>query len=367
MLGMSSFDVENLRKWFLVEQRDLPWRQNASPYAVWVSEVMLQQTQVAVVIPYFERWMKQFPTVAHLAEAPLDEIIKAWEGLGYYSRARNLHAGAKQVVAEFAGHLPSEEAKLKTIKGLGPYTVGAIRAFAFRQRAAAVDGNVLRVLSRYDLVQEDIAKPKTIQGLRLRAEQILPQHEPWVVAEALIELGATVCGRKPKCHACPLNRSCKAHAHGMSTSLPVKSGKVKTTPLFRAVAVLLSGGRCLVRRGEKGEIMSDLHEFPYFETDADGWSATRLQKMVGKEFGLQTELVSELDIVRHGFTRFDCRLSPVVFRCEEPLDVSGYRWVSFAEIDTLAFSSGHRRVCQSIRLLDTAPHADKLGDHDRDK
>lgn len=349
MLDMSNFEIENLKRWFLLEKRDLPWRQNPSPYAVWVSEVMLQQTQVAVVIPYFERWMQQFPTVQHLAAASLDEVIKAWEGLGYYSRARNLHAGAKQVVENFSGILPCEEEKLQAIKGLGPYTIGAIRAFAFRQKAAAVDGNVLRVLSRHDLVTDDIAKAKTVQNMRARAQQMLPSEEPWIISEALIELGATICGRRPRCQDCPLQKSCQAYRRGMVDSLPIKSKKQKLTPLYRAVAVIMREGRCLIRRVNSGEMMSDLHEFPYFETDSTGFTAEQLKDKIHQHWLLPVAFQSSLELVRHGFTHYNVRLTPVLFTCSQELEVAGYRWVSFVQFDQLAFSSGHRRIYQALR------------------
>ncbi|NRA90187.1 MAG: A/G-specific adenine glycosylase, partial [Simkaniaceae bacterium] len=142
-------DVTAIRKWFFKNRRNLPWRENPSPYEVWVSEIMLQQTQVSVVVPYFERWMNIFPTIEKLAGAPLEKVIKAWEGLGYYSRARNLHEGAKYLMEENGGELPSSAAELEKVKGIGPYTVGAILSFAYKQKRAAVDGNVLRVLARY--------------------------------------------------------------------------------------------------------------------------------------------------------------------------------------------------------------------------
>ena len=154
---------------------------------------MLQQTQVAVVIPYFLHWMQRFPTIHHLAKASLDEVVKAWEGLGYYSRVRHLHEAAKYLVEHFNGQLPSEEEDLKKIKGLGPYTIGAILSFAFHQKKAAVDGNVIRVLTRYFGLEEDISKVATVNKLRQLAQELLPDEEPWIVNEALIELGATLC------------------------------------------------------------------------------------------------------------------------------------------------------------------------------
>ena len=184
-------DFYPLKKWFLIEQRDLPWRKINDPYAIWISEIMLQQTQVAVVIPYYLKWMQRFPTIQALAEAESDEVIKMWEGLGYYSRARNLHAGARYLIEFFGGILPNNESDLAKIKGLGPYTIGALLSFAFHQKKAAVDGNVMRVMARCYELDDDIAKSKTQKKIRHLVEEILPEDESWIVNEALIELGAT--------------------------------------------------------------------------------------------------------------------------------------------------------------------------------
>lgn len=346
---MRDFDVNNLRRWFLMDQRDLPWRQNISTYGVWISEVMLQQTQVSVVIPYFERWMQKFPTVDALAKASLDEVLKAWEGLGYYSRARNLHEGAKQLLLKFNGELPSDEHSLLQIKGLGHYTVGAIRAFAFRQKAAAVDGNVLRVISRHDLIFDEITKSTTVNKIRSRVLEILPEEAPWEISEALIELGATLCGKNPRCAHCPLQKTCGAFATGKVNELPMKSPKVKITPLYRMVSVIISGGHCLIRRGEKGKIMSDLYEFPYCETDEKGLEVEYLQNKINAEWNLNLSKGIELEAVSHGFTRFKVRLTPIVFLTDAMFDISGYQWMSFQELDQLPFSSGHRKIYGMIQ------------------
>lgn len=341
---MSDFNAKALKKWFLNGKRDLPWRENPTSYRVWVSEVMLQQTQVAVVIGYFERWMARFPTIQSLAESPLDEVIKLWEGLGYYSRARNLHAGAKYVLEHFNGELPSSQESLSRIKGLGPYTIGAIRSFAFHQKTPAVDGNVIRVLSRYFGIEDDISKPRTVREIWALAGQILPDDEPWIVNEALIELGATLCNRKAKCQGCPLRSSCKAYQLGKTELLPYKSAKIKTEYLYRAVAILKSQGRFLVRRGQKGEIMSDLHEFPYFDISIDGIEQSQLTHRIHKEFNLRADFVDNFPSVNQSFTKYRVRLDPVIFETECCSEIIGYEWLSLEQLKKLAFSSGHRRI-----------------------
>lgn len=347
-------DCNRLKQWFVENQRTMPWRSDVRlPYAVWISEMMLQQTQAAVVIPYFERWMQRFPTVKELAEASLDDVIKMWEGLGYYSRARYLHAGAQYIMEEHCGIFPENEEHLKQIKGLGPYTIGAIRSFAFHHRVPAVDGNVLRVLARYFLITDDIAKPQTVETIRKIAASLLPEKESWIINEALIELGATVCGRKPQCHACPLKSSCKAFIHGKTAEIPFKSTKTKIQPLYRSVAVIHWKDHILVRRGQRGEIMSDLHEFPYVETAEAGIEEEEMAQHILDQFGLKIECMEVLPEVSHSFTRYRVRLRPVQCVCKHkpPQPPASYAWLTKAELQQRAFSAGHRRIWNKIAVV----------------
>jgi len=345
---MKDDQVLQLKEWFLLQRRDLPWRENASPYAVWVSEVMLQQTQVAVVIPYFMRWMERFPSVAALARAPVEDVLKVWEGLGYYARARNLHEGARYVVQHYNGELPSTDAELSKIKGLGPYTVGAILNFAFRKKATAVDGNVLRVLARYYCLDDDICKPKTVKKIQALTYALLPDQEPWIVSEALIELGATICSRTARCQECPLRATCKGFLSGKSGELPVKSAKTAATPLFRSVAVVICKGHVLVRKGEKGKIMADLFEFPYFEMDHAEESPKRQQEMATVKLGMPLKWQRTLPEVKHSFTRYRALLIPQLYEAKRLQAVNGYEWHPFGSLQQLPFSSGHRRILDEI-------------------
>lgn len=345
-MKMNESELSKLKNWFLNGCRDLPWRIDPTPYAVWVSEVMLQQTQVSVVIPYFERWMTSFPNIDTLAKAPLDVVIKQWEGLGYYSRARNLHEGARYVMQHFHGQLPSSAQELSQIKGLGPYTIGAILSFAFHQRAAAVDGNVLRVLARYFHIEGAIDKPSTVKQIRELAEDLLPTHEPWIISEALIELGAVTCQKKPNCLACPLKASCKGYLNGKAELLPNRSPRKATEYLYRAVAVMIADNHLLLKRGEQGQIMSDLYEFPYFEVEKDS-SLQELQRTI-QAFYPEASFQSTLKEVSHSFTRYQVRLSPLLYHVEEPIYQQGYQWIPFSQLPQLAFSSGHRRLLEQL-------------------
>ncbi len=340
-----TIDCIALRNWFLTEQRDLPWRNLRTPYAVWVSEMMLQQTQVNVVIPYFERWMTAFPTITALAEASLEEVLKLWEGLGYYSRARYLHAGARLIVDQHGGELPKDYQALKELKGVGEYTAGAILSFAFGQKTTAVDGNVIRVLSRYFLIEDDVSKPHTLQKIRSHALELLPDEEPWVINEALIELGATVCMRTPHCNQCPIRSGCRAHQQGKSQTLPYKPPRAATTFLLRGVAVICHRNHLLLRKDSEG-IMADLYEFPYLEMSGEE-EKSDLQKKFELTLEIPLQFETHLEAVSHTFTRYRARLCPTLFSSSHsllPEVKKPYRWVSVEDVVKCTFSSGHRRV-----------------------
>lgn len=338
-------DIQPLLTWFKNAKRDLPWRQDPTPYHVWVSEVMLQQTQVKVVIPYFLAWMEKFPTIRALSESPFEDVIKAWEGLGYYSRCRNLYEGAKICVRDFKGELPYNVEDLKTIKGLGPYTIGALLSFAFKQRKAAVDGNVLRVMSRFTLNYTDITDAKTRKKIEDEVEKLLPKKKPWVAMEALIELGALVCTKAPKCLECPLREQCLAFRHQETASLPVKKKGPAITYLIRHPVILKADGHVLLKKGDPGKIMADLYEFPYFETPKK-LPKKELSKLI-TTWGLKNFIMEELEPVEHGFTRYQATLYPVWIEITEKIEINPYVWMKESALSILPFSSGHRRLYQA--------------------
>lgn len=329
-----------LNHWFEENKRIFPWRQDPTPYRVWVSEVMLQQTRAAVVIPYFTVWMELFPDIQTLANAPIEQVIKIWEGLGYYSRARNLHSGAQQIVRDFGGEVPSARDDLLKIRGLGPYTVAAILSFGFHQRAAAVDGNVLRVMTRYAWIDEDILKTSTKKKVTDCVETFLDEEKPWVTSEALIELGATICTPTPRCDLCPIQSGCSAYKRGQATLLPIKSSTQKTEKITRGVAVIIVDGFVLVRENLTGKVMADLCEFPYFE-EIKSFMGVQLAL---SELGLKVKLIQPLALVKHSFTRFAASLYPFYFGAELRPEIAGYAWISLAQLQQMPFSSGHRKI-----------------------
>ena len=258
---------------------------------------------------------------------------------------------AKYLVEHFNGQLPDNEEDLKKIKGLGPYTIGAILSFAFHQKKAAIDGNVIRVLTRYFGLEDDISKSATMHQLRQLAQALLLDEEPWIINEALIELGATVCQRKARCGRCPLQADCVSFKQDKVDSIPFNSKKIKIEYLYRSVAVIQCESDLLVKRGTKGTIMSDLYEFPYFEIVKDEFSPQALEVEILQYYALQVIQKEVLKEVSQGFTRYQAQLYPVLFSCHQPKEIEGLEWLSFKSLKQLAFSSGHRRIFQQLSDL----------------
>lgn len=284
-----------LLSWYDHAHRDLPWRRDPRPWAVWVSEIMLQQTRVESVIGYFERFMTRFPTPAALAAAPLDEVLSMWAGLGYYARARNLHRAAQQVVERHGGEVPSEVEALAALCGVGRYTLGAVASIAFGHRLPALDGNVIRVLCRLDRVADDPRTPAVREGLWARAAALAECDRPGDLNQALMELGATVCTPKsPACLLCPVSHLCRARAAGVERALPVKPTR-KARPRVERVAGLVRDGAgriWLGRRPEDG-LLGGLWGLP--SVDAAGADPGALGAL-----GLVA--AGEAVTVEHGFT-----------------------------------------------------------------
>lgn len=325
-----------LISWFLENKRDFPWRQGATPYGVWVSEIMLQQTRACVVVPYFSSFIKRYPTVHALAKAEEQSVIKAWEGLGYYSRARNLRKGAQQVVERFGGDVPSEEESLRALSGIGEYTAGAIQAFAFHKRVAAVDGNVLRVISRLYGLQSLWGSKELYRQVKAQVLNLLPKEKAWVFMEALIELGAIICGKEPLCSQCPLQDICVAKQKDLQNSLPKKGGRPSKIRLERNVFILWFQGKVLVMKEERQQVMEGLCYFPYREGSQDeAWGGLAQGQ---KLFALQD--------YKHYFTKYQVTLKPSFWRMRTPIQMGSAQWVPVEVLSQYSFCAGHRQIAQ---------------------
>jgi A/G-specific adenine glycosylase len=306
----------SLLAWYRRERRRLPWRESPDPYRVLVSEFMLQQTQVATVVPYFERFMARYPTVRDLAAAPIDDVLAAWSGLGYYRRARNLHAAARRIVDLHGGEVPREERAVRDLPGVGAYTAGALRSIAFGERAAVVDGNVERVLSRLLRMAGPVGKATASRRLWEIAEQLLDPEAPGDFNQALMELGALRClPAAPDCERCPWDRHCLARAAGVQGKIPRPAARPVTREMRGAAIVLRRAGRVLlVRREEAGEL-AGMWELPGSgESPVEGEGARKLAAAVRKRHGLSVEVGPRLGEVRHGI--LDRRIRLELFAAE---------------------------------------------------
>lgn len=333
----------SLLHWYRKNRRDLPWRHNPTPYRVWVSEIMLQQTTVQAVIPYYRHFLKRFPSLRALAKAHPDAVLTAWSGLGYYSRARNLHLSAQICLNEFSGRIPRDVDTLKRLPGIGPYTAGAIASIAFDQRTPIVDGNVARVLSRLLRLTSD---PKTSEGSKIywaRAEQILPKKSCGDFNQALMELGATVCTpTRPLCPLCPLRSSCQAYLKDN----PVRYPRIAKTTRYRNVhltaALIQRNGSLIMMRRPKRGALQQMWEFPLVEGDCD----TLLHTYSLKRFS-----GSELKTVRHSIMNQRITITPWHFPLPSPhtwCKPPGSRWIPLDAIRTLPTSSMVHKLMKQI-------------------
>lgn len=258
--------AKNLHKWYAAHHRPLPWRETRNPYAIWLSEVILQQTRVEQGKAYYLRFLEAFPTVQHLAKAPLEEVLKCWQGLGYYSRARNLHKAAQLIAARAKESFPTQYEEIRALPGVGDYTAAAIASFCFDLPYAVLDGNVMRVLARLAAFDGDVSKPATRKHLQTLASQWLPEKKAAVHNQSIMELGAMVCTPKnPRCADCPLVSECRAAQLGIVDQLPVKSGKAERKKRYLHYVVIRAKGKIAVQQREEGDIWAGLFEFPLLE------------------------------------------------------------------------------------------------------
>jgi A/G-specific adenine glycosylase len=335
--------------WYHAHRRDLPWRRTRDPYAIWISELMLQQTRVETVIPYYHRFLERFPTLSALADAPLDDVLGQWAGLGYYSRARNLHKAAQMVLREHAGVLPSEAAELLELPGIGRYTAGAVASIAYDRPEPVVDGNVIRVLTRLHGIEDDVSLPATVRRLWDDAGQLVRGPEPGALNQALMELGATLCTpRNPRCLACPVARQCVATQELDPERLPLKTKKLKRRSVDAVGAFFLRRGKALaVQRPPRG-LMGGMWELPGGDAEQGESAEQALHRCLLERTGLRVDKANLLGVVEHTFTHID--LSLHIFQCSSPAGrvrlegFDNHRWLAPASLATLPHGAATRRA-----------------------
>lgn len=337
-----------LLAWYGREGRDLPWRNTRDPYRIWLSEIMLQQTTVAAVIPYYQRFLARFPTVDILASAPLDDVITLWAGLGYYSRARNLHLAAQRVVTEQGGGFPGNLEALIALPGIGRSTAGAILSIAFDKPAPILDGNVRRVLVRLFAWSDDPRSSRAEKQLWLWAETLTPEKSPHDYAQAIMDLGATICTpRQPDCDNCPLQGLCQACKKGLASALPM-ARKKKQVPVRQQIALLVcSPAGLLLRQRPPEGFLGGLWELPVTDLSLRQGSEQTAALLLA-DLGLHGTL-SRVGAVRHAYSHFKLELA--VFRVDVDhrgaiAEVSTYHWCKNSEMKSLPLHGAHKKACK---------------------
>lgn len=341
----NSFPSEQLVNWFEANQRSLPWRKAYDPYHVWISEIMAQQTRIDQMLPYYDRFLKQFPTVKKLADADEQTVLKSWEGLGYYSRARNLHHAAKQIAYEQKGKLPQTRNELLELKGFGPYISAAVASIAFNEDVPVVDGNVLRVTSRYWGIQDDISKPQTRKKIEGLLQEVIPSGKARPFNQGLMELGALVCTPdSPSCAQCPLKAGCFAFQNNQQDVLPVKAKKKKAPTKHFAMIVLEKEGKWgLLQRQSK--LLKGMWEFPTIEFKPLQDSIAQIEEKFKKE-GVDVQVGKNAGIVSHAYSHFSQEVH--VFYPKRIGNVP-VEWISTSQLEQRPLSKIQLKVFDFIR------------------
>ncbi|EFK10569.1 A/G-specific adenine glycosylase [delta proteobacterium NaphS2] len=346
---------EDLLNWYDKHQRSMPWRTTDDPFAIWVSEVMLQQTQVRTVIPYYRRFLKAFPNPLVLAQATQQEVLKLWEGLGYYARARNLHRAAQKIAAQYGGTVPGRYEVLKTLPGIGDYIAAAVASIAFGEPCAVVDGNVKRVLARFQLIDTPVNEPKAMKRFKERAEAFLDRSNPGRFNQAMMELGALVCTPShPKCPDCPLNPTCRAVKEKAVHEYPKRIKKARIPEYHVAAGIVWKDKKVLITRRKPEGLLGGLWEFPGGKILKGEAPSEACVREIKEEVNLIVSAKERIARVRHAYTHFKIVLD--VFRCayvsgrvklKGPVD---FRWIRLHETEKFPFPGANRKFFPLIKI-----------------
>ncbi|WP_414644243.1 A/G-specific adenine glycosylase [Allocoleopsis sp.] len=342
-----------LLRWYTQFGRDLPWRRGHDPYPIWVSEIMLQQTQVKTVIPYYHRWLEQFPTIEPLASADLQQVLKAWEGLGYYSRARNLHRAAQKIVQQYDGIFPTQLEEVLALPGIGLTTAGGILSAAFNQPVAILDGNVKRVLAR--LVALPVPPAKATKQLWQISEALLDRKHPREFNQALMDLGATICTpKKPNCKSCPWKDSCQAYNLGIESQLPMREISSPLPHKTIGVAVIWNEqGQILIDRRRPEGLLGGLWEFPGGKIECGETIEECIKREIQEELAIEIEVGDRLITIDHAYSHFSITLN--VHHCRylsgipQPVECDEIRWVTLDELDQFPFPKANTQIIAALR------------------
>lgn len=350
---LESFRTAILR-WFSENRRPLPWRADYTPYRTWIAEVMMQQTQMDRGVQYFLRWMERFPDVAAVAEAPEEDLLKAWEGLGYYRRARNIQAAAREIMRRHGGVFPQNHADILALPGIGPYTAGAIASTAYNDEIPCVDGNVERVLSRVFNIGTPVREEPARSRIRDLAQQLIPRGKARDFNQGLMELGALVCRKKPDCGRCPLAEQCEGRRLGIQTERPVPGKKAAITQLAVVCGVLLHEGKIFIQRRRETDVWGGLWEFPGGCVEQGETPEQAVVREWKEETGFRVRIVRPLGIIRHNYTTY--RITLHCYRLEfaapqpgwpiprELTEATACQWIEPGTLDSFPLPAPHRKL-----------------------
>lgn len=355
---LKDFNIEGFQReliqWYLEEKRDLPWRKTRDPYRIWVSEIMLQQTRVDTVIPYYEQFMQRFPDIESLAKADEQTLLKAWEGLGYYSRVRNLQEAVREVQTKYGGVVPKNPDEFGALKGVGPYTKGAVLSIAYGLPIPAVDGNVMRVFSRIFCIEEDIGKQRTKNLVTKLAQETISKEDPSSFNQGIMELGALICKPgKPACLLCPVREYCKAFENGKQNELPIKEKKKKGKIVHLTAAVLLDekGNVLLRKRPDKG-LLANLWEFPN-ELSPKTPRFDILQAFeadMAEKYEIDVKLTEPLCTVEHEFSHLKWHMAVFVGKLESKHPAfEGVKKVPYEQVEDYPMSVPHQKIWKQFK------------------
>ena len=361
---MKSFIQTQLLKWFKENQRDLPWRHNYDPYQVWISEIMLQQTQVTTVLPYFKRWMEKLPTIRDVTKAKEDTILKLWEGLGYYSRARNLQKAAKVIIENHGGKFPSNYDEIRALPGIGPYTAGAISSIAFNEETPIVDGNIIRLISRLLDYRENTRT--NVKPFWEWAEKLIPKGEARNFNQAMMEFGALVCVPKnPKCGECPLRAECAAYKNDTVEQVPNRGPKQEKVAIRVALAVIQKScdskkskapdleNKIFIQKRQHGGLMGGLWEFPGGKLKSGENPRKGLNREIQEELGITLKNVQPLTRIKHAYTKYivdlHCFSADYDSGDLNPTAASDHKWVSLDELEKHPFPAANVKLIKELK------------------
>lgn len=347
MNQLSSF-AKNLNTWYRKHRRDLPWRETSDPYKIWISEIMLQQTTVNAVIPYYQKWIKVFPTVQHVAKAPLQKVLKLWQGLGYYTRAKNIHRSVKIISDIHHGKIPNCPVKLKKLPGFGPYTVGAVLSIAFDQRHPIIDANIRRVIMRILAIE---GHANTTQDSKILAflEKIMPQKNLRTFNQALMELGALVCrNREPLCLLCPVKAQCLGYKKGIQEIIPETKKRI-IKDIDVAIGILRKDGKYFIQKRPENGLLANLWEFPGGKIKGKESPAQALRRELKEELDIDIKSSRHVMNVRHFYTQFRVNLHVSLCEpCSYPAPQDSRKWLNLKGLQKYPMPSGSAKIVDRL-------------------